>query len=83
MGADFYETSAQIAKNGCPPLGIGDGTRIDGAIVDKNCRIGRNVVIQNERGIQSSPDSDQAMICDGIVVVPKDGVLPDGWRMPS
>lgn len=81
MGADFYETSAQLASNGQPPLGIGEGTRIEGAIVDKNCRIGRKVVIHNERGIQSSPDSDQAMICDGIVVVPKDGVLPDGWRM--
>ena len=84
MGADEYE-SPDARRNpdsgAVTPWGIGDGTLIQGAIVDKNCRIGRNVRIVNERGVESSEESSQAMICDGIVVVPKDALLPDGWRM--
>ena len=46
MGNDFYQTPEEIAADhpaGRPPLGIGPGAQIEGAIVDKNCRIGRSV----------------------------------------
>ena len=46
MGSDDYESAdetAQADAAGLPPLGIGVGTVIEGAIIDKNCRIGRNV----------------------------------------
>ncbi len=82
LGNDFFQSPSEIAvdqRTNLPPIGIGDGTVIDGAIVDKNCRIGRNVRIMNEAGLESSPDSDQAMICEKIVVVPKEATLPDGW----
>lgn len=81
MGVDFYETDAQRAANqqqGTPSVGIGAGSTIEGAIVDKNCRIGTNVQIQ-ARG-PSEPDREigNVMIRDGIVVVPKETLLPDG-----
>jgi glucose-1-phosphate adenylyltransferase len=86
MGNDFYQTPGQISADlsaGLPPIGIGDNTLIDGAIVDKNCRIGRNVQISNPRGLASSPETPEALIADGIICIPKEATLPDGWRMPS
>lgn len=84
MGNDYYQPPDEYAHDACngrPPLGIGSGTRIEGAIVDKNCCIGRNVQIVNRQGIDSTEETPQGMIRDGIVVIPKDAVLPDGWSM--
>jgi len=64
-----------------PPLGIGPGSRIEGAIVDKNCHIGRNVQVVNTQGVDATGESEQGMICDGIPVIPKGATLPDGWSM--
>ncbi len=75
MGTDYYQSPADgsgASTRGEPALGIGDNTHIEGAIVDKNCRIGRNVRIANDRQLQESPETPECMICDGIVVVPKD-----------
>jgi glucose-1-phosphate adenylyltransferase len=84
MGNDFYETPEAIARgkaNGNPPLGVGPGTRISGAIVDKNCRIGRNVEIVNRQQVQTTDERPEYTIRDGIVVVPKGVSLPDGWTL--
>jgi len=84
MGNDFYEAPEEIVadeSNGRPPLGVGPGTEIDGAIVDKNCRIGRNVHIANTTGLDSTQETACAMVRDGIVVVPKGATLPDGWTL--
>ncbi len=84
MGADFYETPERIAahcSNGEPPLGIGEGTHIEGAIIDKNCRIGRNVRIVNESGIEHTEETPYGMIRDGVVVTAKATTLPDDWRL--
>lgn len=84
MGADNFQTSGEIAADraaGRPPIGIGDGTRVEGAIVDKNCRIGSNIRICNESEIERTPEAAGAMIADGVVVIVKDAILPDGWRM--
>ncbi len=82
MGNDFYRAPGEGADgpgNGVPPLGIGAGSRIEGAIVDKNCRIGRNVQVVNHRGVEDWKEDEEAMICDGIAVIPKGATLPDGW----
>ncbi|MEA1950539.1 MAG: glucose-1-phosphate adenylyltransferase, partial [Planctomycetota bacterium] len=84
MGNDSYQTNGECnhdANNGRPPLGIGSGTFISRAIVDKDCRIGRNVRIENASEVDSTKESNQVMIRDGIVVVSKDAVLPDGWTL--
>jgi glucose-1-phosphate adenylyltransferase len=84
MGADLFQTDEELAADraaGRPTVGIGDGTRIDGAIVDKNCRIGSNVRVCNESGIDEADIGDCAAIRDGIMVVIKDSVVPNGWKM--
>ena len=84
MGSDFYETPEQLTRTctgGLPLMGVGNNTHIEGAIVDKNCRIGCNVRISNARGLQQSPETPEAMICDGVVVVPKEATIVDGWKL--
>jgi glucose-1-phosphate adenylyltransferase len=88
MGSDDYESDAEAAQAqaaGIPRQGIGAGTTIRGAIIDKNCRIGSGVQIVNARQLmttENTPDeTDQAVIRDGIVCVQRGAVLPDGWTL--
>ena len=84
MGADEYERSTELEKNKLitrPRIGIGDGALIEGSILDKNCRVGRNVRIVNERGLDNSIDADDCIIRDGIPIVVKEATIPDGWRL--
>jgi glucose-1-phosphate adenylyltransferase len=79
MGADYYETDEQKAENqsrGRPDIGIGQGSILEGALIDKNARIGRNVRI---RQIPERPDSETEdwVARDGLVIVPKSACLPD------
>ncbi|MDZ4787319.1 MAG: glucose-1-phosphate adenylyltransferase [Blastochloris sp.] len=80
MGADYYESVKSLEENariGRPAMGIGANTIIEGAIVDKNTRIGKNVVIKAE-GKTGSIDHPFYHYRDGIVIIPKDRVIPDG-----
>ena len=80
LGADFHETIAEIESaqaRGVPPVGIGEGSVVQRAIVDKNARIGRGVRILNEVKVQEA-DGYGHYIRDGIVIVPKGGIVPDG-----
>jgi glucose-1-phosphate adenylyltransferase len=80
IGADGYETLQQMAEtqaNGVPPIGIGAESVIENAIVDKNARIGRGVKIVNAAGIKEH-DGNGYFIREGIVIVAKNGVIPDG-----
>ena len=56
---------------------FGENTIIRKAILDKNCRVGANVQIVNERNVQEA-DGENHFIRDGIVIVPKDAIVPDG-----
>ena len=79
MGADYYERLTDLERNaaqGIPDIGIGPRTEINGAIVDKNARIGADVVIRNDARIQNVEETNYH-IRDGIVVIPKDAVIPD------
>ena len=82
MGADYYEPlseSSQHLTRGKIPIGIGEGSTIKRAIVDKNARIGRNVQIVNKEKIQEAEREDLGFyIRSGIVVVLKNAILPDG-----
>jgi glucose-1-phosphate adenylyltransferase len=78
LGSDFYETHASIAEheaNGQPRLGIGNNTRIENAIIDKNARIGNNVTI-TPRDKPEHVDDPMYYIRDGIVIIPKNGIVP-------
>jgi glucose-1-phosphate adenylyltransferase len=81
MGNDVYQTLQEIATNQDDiPLGIGHYCHIEHAILDKDCRIGNNVVI---KGGDHLPDTDAEgyVIRDGVVVVKKGGVIPEGARI--
>ena len=80
LGSDFYETAASIAEHeasGVPRVGIGSHTRIDNAIIDKNARIGNNVTI-SPAGKPDHVDHPLYYIREGIVIIPKNGVVPHG-----
>jgi glucose-1-phosphate adenylyltransferase len=80
IGADSYETLEEMRASegrGVPAIGIGSDTVIENAIVDKNARIGRGVRIVNHAG-HKEHDGDGYFIREGIVIVPKNGVIPDG-----
>src|SRR4029079_667069 len=80
IGADHYDTLDEMRATearGVPPVGVGSDTVIENAIVDKNARIGRGVRIINEAGIKEK-DGEGYFIREGIVIVPKHGVIPDG-----
>jgi glucose-1-phosphate adenylyltransferase len=80
IGADRFETAEERRGNrqrGVPDLGVGEGSVIERAIVDKDCRIGRGVRIVNSRGLENA-DAEHHVIRDGIVVIPNGTTLPDG-----
>ncbi|MBV6439928.1 MAG: glucose-1-phosphate adenylyltransferase [Haliscomenobacteraceae bacterium CHB4] len=81
MGNDTYQTLQEIALHADEiPLGVGHYCHIEHAILDKDCRIGNNVVI---KGGEHLPDIDTDEYCvrDGVVVVKKGAVLPEGTRI--
>jgi len=81
MGCDYYETMDQIhQKNtqGQPVLGIGERCIIEDAIVDKNCSIGNDVQIKGGAHHEKS-DHQLYTIKDGIVVIKKGAVIPNGF----
>jgi glucose-1-phosphate adenylyltransferase len=78
MGADYYETDPKMIPEGVPPIGIGRNCVIDRAIIDKNARIADGVVITPE-GKPNDFDGGNYYIRDGIVVVPKNAVIPAGF----
>ncbi|MBO0801317.1 MAG: glucose-1-phosphate adenylyltransferase [Blastocatellia bacterium] len=80
MGADFYQTLQELAddrKDGLPWIGIGENTHISKAIIDKNVRIGSNVRILNEAGLEHH-DGGNYFIREGIVIIPKGATITDG-----
>lgn len=81
MGQDYYQTQkelAEIAADGKVPVGIGDNTHIEGAIIDKNCCIGKNVTITNPSHIEETPETSGGMIRDGVICIEKNAVVSDG-----
>jgi glucose-1-phosphate adenylyltransferase len=78
-GADRFESDADRAKNqaqSLPDMGVGDGSVIERAILDKDCRIGKNVRIINKKHIENE-EGPNYVIRDGIVVIPKSIMIPD------
>ncbi|BBN09565.1 glucose-1-phosphate adenylyltransferase [Marchantia polymorpha subsp. ruderalis] len=82
MGADYYETDAEMASllaSGKVPLGVGTNSKIRNCIIDKNSRIGRNVIIMNKDNVQEAErPSEGFYIRSGITVVLKNSTIKDG-----
>lgn len=80
LGSDYYESKQSIEdheKAGKPRIGVGANCRIENTIVDKNARIGDNVII-SPAGKPDKLDHPSYYIRDGIVIVPKSGIIPHG-----
>jgi glucose-1-phosphate adenylyltransferase len=80
MGADSYETEDEMKANaarGLPNLGLGYNCRITGAIIDKNARIGNDVTLSPE-GKADGTYAHGVIVRDGVLLVPKGGVVPSG-----
>ena len=82
MGADFFESSEErlvLRERGGTPIGVGRGTTVKGAILDKNVRIGRDVTIVNKDRVEEADRPElNFYIRNGIVVVVKNGTIADG-----
>lgn len=80
LGADFYEPLDEMQASearGLPAVGIGADSVIEGAIVDKNARIGRGVEIRRDSR-RSHEDGSGYYVREGIVIIPKGATIPDG-----
>lgn len=81
MGSDYYESFAvrkSKIEQGNVPIGIGANSTIRRAIIDKNARIGQNVIITNKDRVEEANREDEGfLIRNGIVVVIKNAVIPD------
>ncbi|KAL5788683.1 hypothetical protein ACOSP7_005632 [Xanthoceras sorbifolium] len=82
MGADYYQTESEIASllaEGKVPIGIGRNTKIRNCIIDKNAKIGKDVVIANKEGVQeSNRPEDGFYIRLGITIIPEKAKIEDG-----
>jgi glucose-1-phosphate adenylyltransferase len=82
MGADYYQTFDEMRTDlarGAPRVGIGEGSIIKKAIIDKNARIGAGVRLLNEAGVtEADGEGGTYFIRDGIIIVPKNALIKDG-----
>lgn len=82
MGADYYQTLEDMQADlaaGRPWIGVGEGTIVRRAIIDKNARIGAQVRLVNDAGVvEADGPNGSYYIRDRIIIVPKNGLIPDG-----
>ena len=81
MGADYYETDLEKetnSKQNIPNIGIGRGSIIKGAIIDKNARIGSDCRIGIDQRDRIDGDHGSYYIVDGVIIIPKNGVIEPG-----
>nr|ACW82825.1 ADP-glucose pyrophosphorylase large subunit L1 isoform [Lens culinaris] len=85
MGADYYQTESEIASllaEGKVPIGIGRNTKIKNCIIDKNAKIGKEVVIANKEGVQEADRSEDGFyIRSGITIIMENATVDDGTVM--
>jgi glucose-1-phosphate adenylyltransferase len=79
MGGDYYLVDSDVDRTK-PPIGIGPRCSIEGAIIDKNARIGSDVEIR-PFPLGTEITNDNWVVQDGIVVIPKNGILPSGTKI--
>ncbi|EPS60253.1 glucose-1-phosphate adenylyltransferase, partial [Genlisea aurea] len=82
MGADYYQTDAEIASllaQGKVPIGVGRNTKISKCIIDKNARIGKDVVIGNRDNVEEAERGEDGFyIRSGITIILKNSTIKDG-----
>lgn len=74
-GASTYEAAT---PTGLPDLGVGEECVVKNAILDRDVRIGRGAVLENRRGLETF-DGEHLYVRNGIMIVPRNGVIPEGY----
>ena len=83
MGNDYYQNLEEIRTNNLNNIlniGIGERCFINNTIVDKNCSIGNDVRLNGGKHLEDA-NTDLYTVKDGIIVVKKGVVLPDGFTV--
>ncbi len=80
FGSEYFETLEDFTQEDIIPMGVGKNCHIERAILDKNCRIGDDVVIKGHPDLEDT-ETDQYRIIDGIIVVKKGIIIPSGSRI--
>ena len=82
MGADYFESLTELTQNVSDQklhIGIGRNSVIHRAIIDKNARIGKNVQLINQNNVDNADgENGSYFIREGIILVPKNAIIPDG-----
>jgi len=85
MGANYYHSIAEMRNDTLaskPRVGSGEQSIIRQAIIDKTARIGAGVILVNEAGVQEADADDRSYyIREGIIIVPKNAVIPNGTEI--
>jgi glucose-1-phosphate adenylyltransferase len=85
LGTDFYEGEQALGGEGkrgntVPPLGIGRNSYIEGAIIDKNVRIGDSVIIRAKPDVKDFK-GEMHWVRDGVTIIPKGAIIPSGTEI--
>jgi len=83
MGSDYFESDEEIKMSrelGIPDIGIGENSTVRNSIIDKNARIGKNVIL-DPAGKPENFESKGIYIRDGVLMVPKGAVIPDNTEI--
>ena len=82
MGNDFFQSHEELEDDNSnePPMAIGQRCFISNAIIDKNCKIGNDVRIAGGDHLEDG-DYGEYHVVDGIVIVPKNSVIPEGTKI--
>lgn len=83
IGANEYQDLSELeqdGKKGIPSLGVGKNCRIENAIIDKDARIGSNVIIEGGKHLEDVT-TDEYVIKEGIVVIRRRAIIPNGFKI--
>jgi glucose-1-phosphate adenylyltransferase len=81
MGNDYYESIDDLEKEVDIPMGVGEHCHIQRAIIDKNCRVGNNVIINGSHAETGFKEEELHYIVDGVVVLKKGVTIPNGYQI--
>ncbi len=80
FGNDYFETLEDMVQKDIIPMGVGKNSHIERAILDKNCRIGDDVIIRGHKSLEDS-ETELYRIVDGIIVIKKGVIIESGARI--
>ena len=80
IGANQYQDKEVVLSEDSSqiPIGVGDNCVVENVIIDKDARIGNNVVIKGGTHLEDR-NEDSFAVKEGIVVIKRDAEISDGF----